>query len=115
MDGEYLFRYYFQTMGEARSFPKLIEHCRTEYVIHPESGSPPTKMGLYKAMWRWATRKQNQRTAFDIYQNSELGDEYDYFETWEDWLDFLKGRIASAHQFAKPNEYRNFLRDNGYV
>lgn len=114
MDGEYLFRYYFQTMGEARSFPKLIEHCRAEYVIHPESGSPPTKMGLYKAMWRWATRKQNQRIAFDIYQNSELGEEYEYFETWEDWLDFLKDRIASAHQFAKPNEYRNFLRDNGY-
>ena len=114
MDGEYLFRYYFQTMGEARSFPKLIEHCRAEYMIHPENGKPPTKMGLYKAMWRWATRKENQQTAWDIYKSSQLGDEWTQIESWNDWIKFLEDRISSAHQFAKPSEYRNFLRYNGY-
>lgn len=114
MDGEYLFRYYFQTMGEARSLPKLSEHCRQEYMIHPEHGTPPTRMGIYKAMWRWATRKENQQLAWEIYNSSQLGDDWEEINDWNDWLSFLEERIKSAHQFAKPNEYRNFLRYNGY-
>lgn len=114
MDGEYLFQYYFQTMGEARSLPKLVAHCKENYIIHPETGKPPTRMGIYKAIWRWATKKENQQTAWEIYKNSQLGDEWKMITDWDEWMNFLKERITSARQFAKPNEYRNFLKYNGY-
>lgn len=113
MDGEYLFKYYFETMGASRSIIKLIEHCRSEYMIHPEQGKPPTKMGIYKSMWRWATLKENQRKAYEIYNNADLGNEYEYFETFEDWMAFLKDRIESAYQY-KDKSYKRFLIRNGY-
>ena len=113
MDGEYLFKYYFQAMGASRSLIKLIEHCRTEYMIHPEQGRPPTKMGIYKAMWRWATVKENQKMAWEIYKTADLGEEWNPINEWGAWVDFLKERVPSAYQY-DPKTYKRFLVRNGY-
>lgn len=114
MDGEYLFKYYFETMGESRSLIKLIEHCKTEYMIHPEQGKPPTKMGIYKAIWRWATVKENQSKAWEIYKNCELGGEWKKIEDSIEWISFLKERVSSAYQY-DAKTYKRFLVRNGYT
>ncbi len=110
LDGEMLFKYYFQTMGTARSIDKLIRYCESTGIVHPVSGKPPTRMGVYKCMWRWATSKDNQKKAFEIYNASELDGFFEYYDDWNQWKEFLKERVSSAYQHEKGTD--RYLRNN---
>ena len=113
MNGGILFKYYFQTMGTARSMDKLSRFCKTEGIVNKD-GNPPTRMGLHKAMWRWAIRKENQQEAFEIYTSSELGRTFPVIPSWEEWIEYLRGKIETAYQHGGIYEKNRFLKTNGY-
>lgn len=69
LDGERLYRVYWEEMGKARSFSKLQKWCLTHHVVNPKTLKVPTRMGLWKSMWRWAAK--NRETAFKIYSEAE--------------------------------------------
>ncbi len=113
MNGEFLFHYYFQTMGTARSLAKLSRYCASEGMINLD-GNPPTRMGLMKAMWRWALKKENQKDAYEIYTNSELGALFPVINSWDEWLEFLRNRVESAYQHGGIRERNKWMNQNGY-
>ncbi len=114
MDGGFLFKYYFQTMGTARSMDKLVKLCASEGVLNPAYGNAPTRMGIYKSMWRWALKKENQKEAYEIYTSSELGNLFPVVKTWEEWIEFLKSRIETAYQHGGIHEKNKWMKINGY-
>ena len=65
---EQLFTVYWQEMGTARSVLKLQRWCLSHSIVDPKTQNVPTRMGLWKVMWRWAT--ENQDKAKVIWKNS---------------------------------------------
>jgi hypothetical protein len=68
-NGEILFKYYWQTMGDGRSYEKLAKWCGTEGYISPQTKVPPKRMAVWLCMWRWALH--NPEKAFEIKYNDE--------------------------------------------
>ncbi len=66
LDGEKLFTVYWAEMGTARSYIKMVNWCISNKVINPKTQKPPTRMGIWKAMYRWAVN--NPDKAFEIAQ-----------------------------------------------
>lgn len=114
MNGGFLFKYYFSVMGTARSMDKLVKLCASDGVTNPAYGTPPTRMGIYKSMWRWALKKENQKEAYNIYTSSELGELFPVIQSWEEWIEFLRSKIESAYQHGGIHEKTRWMRTNGY-
>lgn len=107
LDGEELFKEYFEVMGTARSVAKLVNWCVSRGTKNPLTGKPPTRMGVWKAMWRWALAPENKEKAYEIFKNSmaTLGD----FVAPEDWNKFIKDRAAHGLQFG-PQRYEKLIK-----
>ena len=67
LDGEQLFAVYWQEMGDGRSTIRLQRWCLAHSIVNPKTLNVPTRMGLWKAMWRWATENQNK--AYEIWKS----------------------------------------------
>lgn len=70
LDGEQLFKVYWQEMGSARSTVRLQRWCLSHSIVNPKTQNVPTRMGLWKAMWRWAS--ENREQAKEIWKISVL-------------------------------------------
>jgi hypothetical protein len=70
LNGEKLFTAYWKDMGGstlmggAASYRKMVNYAVANGMSNPVSGKPPTYMGIWKAMWRWAIN--NQDMAFEL-------------------------------------------------
>lgn len=71
LDGEQLFKVYWQEMGSARSTVRLQRWCLAHSIVNPKTQNVPTRMGLWKAMWRWAS--ENRDEAFRVWISSTKG------------------------------------------
>jgi hypothetical protein len=104
MDGKRLFEVYWVEMGSARSIAKLQKWCITNDMVHPISGKPPTRMGIWKCMYRWAIN--NQKDAYDMAQDgaSQYGD----FITPEDWATNMANKVTASWQ--NPDFARKYAK-----
>lgn len=64
LPGEVLYRRLME-MGEAGSIGRLQKFCLSEQIINPKTQKIPTRMGIWKAIYRWAY--QNEESAYRIY------------------------------------------------
>lgn len=99
LDGEVLFRKYFEEMGTARSFAKLVNFCVTQSQRNPKTGKPPTRMGVWKAMWSWALRPENINTAREIF-NKAMRDEGEHY-TDDEWKEFIFTKAKGGAELGK--------------
>jgi len=60
LDGERLFTVYWQEMGDSRTTIRLQRWCLAHSIVNPKTQNVPTRMGLWKAMWRWAVENQDE-------------------------------------------------------
>lgn len=107
LDGEKLFRKYFEEMGPARSITKLTEWCKSQGCKNPLTGKPPTRMGVWKSMWRWALLPENERTAFEIFKKS-LASEGELV-VLEKWNEYIHSKAVHGLQFG-PKRYEEFAK-----
>jgi len=110
---EFLFDYYWRVMGAARSYYRLVPLCAEMGILNFKTGFPPTRMSIFKAIWRWAIRKENFDKAYEI-ANKALFNE-GKFMTREEWKEFLKEKIRPAYQIESEGEYKRFLKRNDYI
>ena len=81
LDGEALFKQYWQVMGTARSILGVRRWCIAQGILNPVMNTPPTAMGIEKAMYRWAIKHLDE--SFEIF-NASLRDE-GKFHTKKEW------------------------------
>lgn len=128
LDGEKLYKYYF-SMGQAASIGRLAAWAVSTGMarhIKPNrtnmTGMP--HMGVWKAMWRWASMQEHRDEAFSIFADYVC--KYGWLDdtdfpwpmgteiTMSDWYRFMAKKIRTAWQYA-PNRHARFLRENGWV
>jgi|GEM_PF-1552179 len=107
LDGEELFKKYFEEMGTARSINKLVKWCISSGKINPQTGKPPTRMGVWKAMWRWALLPENSSKAFEIFRKSLSSD--GEFVGIEKWNEYIHSKAVHGLQFG-PKRYEEFIK-----
>ena len=107
LDGEILYRKYFE-LGDAGTFVRLRRFAESERMVSP-SGNPPTLMGIWKSMWRWASLIQNKETAWEIYKvyNPDI--------SRETWNQMMLEKISKAWQFKSITKQDRFLKENGWL
>jgi hypothetical protein len=108
IDGEKVFRYYWEVMGTARSYIKLSKWAKTEGMSNPTTGKSPTSMAVWFAVWRWAIK--NQEIAYTIY-NKALSDNGGFINK-EQWKEFIDEK---AEVCLNERGYKKFRQDYGYV
>ena len=122
LDGEKLFLKYFE-MGEATSIPRLVNYATSENMLSPE-GKKPTPMGVWKAMWRWASLKENKDRAFEVFSHYVKNYGWRFPDTdlpWDSddprelWHQFMMKTIKSAWQFGTQSRLNRFLHKNGWI
>lgn len=85
---EELFVEYYETMGTARSYIKLVNYCKSKGWINRRTGKPPTRMSLWFSMWRWAIRPENHERAYKLFQQAKMDEgEFCSKAAWEELLD----------------------------
>jgi hypothetical protein len=94
-----LFTVYWEEMGNARSFNKLQKWCLKRQIVEPRSLNQPTRMGLWKAMWRWAAKNRDE--AFEIYSKAPGT----YPEEWSEMI--VKYSRTSFQNKTFKKEYEN--------
>jgi hypothetical protein len=108
LDGEKLFRKYWE-MGEGKSIALLTEWAITEGMTSSR-GETPTHMGVWKALWRWASMKENRELAWKIYMENG-GD-----KSWEVWSnEIVRYKVPVAWQHPTHAKRDKFLRENGWI
>lgn len=120
LDGEKLFEHYF-AMGNAASISLLAKFALTQG-MKDSKGNGPTNMGVWKAMWRWASMKDNKSKAFTIFSNfiDQYGWEDNSDYPWDGgnrmelWHRFMLQKIRSAWQYRNDAAYNRFLQRNGW-
>lgn len=92
-------------MGNAGSMAKLVNFCMTQGQKNPRTGKPPTRMGVWKAMWTWALLPENIKTSKDIFNKSmsEQGERY----TDAEWKEFVTTKAKGGVEFGKE-KYKRF-------
>ena len=95
LDGEKLFRVYWLDMGNARSIGRLQKWCLSHEIVNPKTFNVPTRMGLWKTMWRWATRNQEQ--AKEIWIKS-MGKDTSTLNVVDDWDTVIHRNAKTAFQ-----------------
>jgi hypothetical protein len=108
LDGEKLFRKYFE-MGEGRTILLLTEWAILDG-MKSSQGNEPTPMGVWKAMWRWASMKENRDLAWEIYKEHTGNDNFNVWKT-----DMIKIKIPTAWQHKSQVKREKFLRENGWI
>ena len=105
LDGEKLFKHYYETMGEARSTGKLVEWCKTQGMINSK-GKAPTRMATWLSAWRWACA--NPEKAKLVYQQAMFndGNEIDDIQ----WISILQKRAYTA--FYSGERYERWCKEN---
>jgi len=84
LNGEEVFRYYFVTMGAARSITKLNKYLVSTGKYNPRTGTI-SRMAATFSMWRWAA--ENSDKAYEIF-NTGMRDSGEFWSR-EDWDTFL--------------------------
>lgn len=126
--GKDLYEYYF-SMGEAASIARLARWALANGKAKPVKKGPFNPeglpmMGVWKAMWRWASLGVNKNEAYSHFQVYVLKygwlDDTDF--PWpvgtvislKDWHDFMQKKIRTAWQY-EPVRHERFLRENGWI
>jgi len=122
LDGETLFKHYYMTMGDGRSYNKLARWASDRWGINPETGKDWTTGAVWQSAWRWAF--DNLDYAKQVYHDV-LQDYFLKVETvvnpdaeWseetfeEDWLSVL---ARHAKTCMTPAQYKRFLDANPEV
>lgn len=100
LDGEKLFRTYFITMGVNRSFSKLVDYCIKEGMVNRLTHRPPNRMSIWAAMWNWAIKPENQKKAYDIYQQYMLDNgQFCSEKEWEELLDRTARNVLEEKRY----------------
>jgi hypothetical protein len=102
LDGEFLYRHYYE-MGDGRSYKRLQKYMEGE-------GIETTTMGIWKAVWRWASLKENRNKAWEIYQahSNEM--------SYNEWvMDMVEHKIPKAWQYNTQAKHNKFLKENGWA
>ena len=94
LDGEQLYRVYWVEMGEARSIKRLASWCAANGLKNKRTGKPPTRMGAWKAMWRWAANNPEQ--AFEII-NTGLKDTGEMLDR-QQFMKELQEKVITSYQ-----------------
>lgn len=104
-EGKDIFEYW-AGLGRATSLDKVKSHFFQNGFKNPKTGKPPTRMGLWCAMWRWALL--NVEEARRIYAQYVL--ELDG-ETLSDdeWYSLVHSR---ALQLLTSRGYKKFVLDH---
>lgn len=105
LDGEALFRHYFENMGDAGSMAKLVNMCAAQGKKNPHTGKPPTRMGVWKAMWTWALLPENLKTSKDIFMKSKSTS--GEFYTDAEWKELATTKAKGGVEFGKER-YKKF-------
>lgn len=105
LDGEVLFRKYYE-MGDARTIQRLRKFAVSQG-MSSSTGKEPTPMGVWKAMWRWASLKENCQSAFEIYRTWTS-------KEFDEWNEYMLKTIKTAWQFTTVAKYQRFLKQNGW-
>lgn len=95
IDGKKLFEVYWVDMGNSRSIAKLQKWCGSNNFSNPKTGKLPTRMGVWKCMWRWASRNMDEAYAVAQKGVAQQGE----FITPEEWLETMKTKIETAWQY----------------
>jgi len=95
-------------MGESRTIQLLTEWAILEKMLSSK-GNEPTQMGIWKAMWRWASLKENRDTAWGIYKQHNTVS----FENWKRKM--IEVHIPSAWQHPTIPKRDKFLKENGWI
>ena len=106
LDSKKLFEVYWVDMGAARSIKKVVEWCKANGMINPINGKPPTRMGVWKGIYRWALKNQDE--AYVIAQKgvSQHGD----FITPEEWKLNMARKVGTSWQ--NDNFTKKWERDH---
>jgi hypothetical protein len=112
LDSEKLFKKYIAD-GETRSISSLTEFAKLNG-MKSSTGQEPTDMGVWKAIWRWASTHKDE--AWNLVKNETFGSKhkkfkYDY-KQWEE--EMIYRIIKSAWQHPTNRKYQKFLKDNGW-
>lgn len=105
IDGEKIFKDYWQEMGDARSLTTLAE----SFPRNPITGERISKDAGYKAMWRWACRPENQERAYRIFRKSSYGNDPEW--TMDRWKAELKEKARWA---LTPTQYRRWYGNRAH-
>ena len=108
LNGDVLFRKYYE-MGDAKSITRLRKFAISQGMVS-STGKEPTDMGVWKAMWRWASLKENAYKAWEIYSNRD-GQECNF----DEWVEVMKKTIRAAWQHPTEAKYNRFLKENGWA
>ena len=90
LPGKELFRVYYLEMGNGRSFGRLQKWCLSHQIVNPKTLNVPTRMGLWKAMWRWAAK--NREEAWEILSESTID------IPPEEWDELIKKHSMTSFQ-----------------
>jgi hypothetical protein len=100
LPGDRLYKAYM-AMGDARTIGKMMRWCITNQIVNPATLSLPTRMGIWKAIWRWAA--ENYQEAYDIarevYPTMDK-QEWDVFLYSKSKTAFQNRREAKNHHYA---------------
>jgi hypothetical protein len=110
LDGERLFRLYFEEMGTAGSMAKLVNFCVSEGKKNPKTGKPPTRMSVWKAMWTWALLPENLATARKIFdKNMSASGEFYSDAEWKEFV-FTKAKGGVELGKKKYNRFEEAIK-----
>ena len=119
LDGEELFKYYYLTMGDARSYNKLARWASVKYGKNPETGREWTTGAVWQSAWRWAfdnlayAKKVYRDVSFDYFLKVEQPNNPD--AEWSEELfemEWLKTLAQHAKTCMTKAQYRKFLNQN---
>lgn len=111
LDGEKLFRKYIE-MGEDRTIELLTEWAISQGMTS-SSGIEPSQMGVWKAVWRWASTHKD--SAWQIVCGQTFGTKKKRFQYTKDTFElYMREVIRTAWQFSTEAKYKKFLRSNGW-
>jgi len=105
LDGEKLFRLYWEDMGTSRSVAKLVNFCVSEGWTNPRTGKPPTRMGVWKAMWSWALKPENLQKSRQMFNDGMI--ESGILYTKEEWKEFVTTKARGGLELGR-RRYRAF-------
>lgn len=111
LDGERLFTVYWQEMGDSRSTIRLQKWCLAHSIVNPKTQNVPTRMGLWKAMWRWAV--ENQDKSYEIWHDAIENNvaSMNSKEAWQESWDKLVLNNAKT-SFQNVTHTRKFYHDS---
>lgn len=109
LNGEKLFKYYWEEMGNGRSCILLAKWCASQGMKNPKTGKIPTPMAVWFAMWRWAILKVNQEVAYKIYNSAHR--DMGKFVSPEDWKKELKQKASVC---LNQKNYQKWINESVY-